>query len=843
MDLHIGWYIWKRSEATNNRIRLRVNVLKSFLESGTFFDEFNNFAENTTLPDKKELKESFLQSISADSESKTFTDLLSKKLVFLVQRQNDKLRKTARKYLFFGTAVYRGESLKRALILLARLISHDLYLQIEVERIKRLTSDLSDFHVSAYKEKTLLLSYPCYDVLRNRLQTTCQLIAPKDVIELAKLSGDGFYQVTVLGQSFEVEEQLNYIREAEGTSDIIKVSGKDVDCGENSDKNSKLGDSNLMVGIQGDSTITNASLVQVAKIAKEHKRRVFWKCSLSGSKSSGLRPGPFVRTEGELVVFTNKAWMSYRKSILKTVRKFGISGLVLDKALENACWSSIEYRPTDKLDALRERLRPHPNLTPLRDILSELGLINPFFLTMTRLLDLISPGFQFVSSEFSYAKKIGWKYLFKPFKSSQIKTCSLYGMMNYLNSSFFQGLQGRPISDNFLFAQKKSTDPWKAAVLHKFHSFIRNKASFYVVTGDGDLFVRKMDSDLAAVHQQELISGLGTPVYYFPLIVDEAQANNSIIGCALVSEHRLLVMFEKFFEVEKSLVELKVSMVGVYRFLRATMQTEALHEWILALVSESATIHLSLYEALKNPMSFKFNSPKFVCKMELVSRRKAKADRLEVYKDAAPLSEKSHRFVAVKRFLVAFKKRPSVDKAALTKKFARMLVKLKVVNSLGLNQLFQLDQISKSKKNNDIFTLMLFLLSISPSDIALAAPLTAEIIKAQLNSIKLGPIAVITPEYGEFVKVGGLAVMIEDLSNGLVAEGETIHVIIPYYDKDKAGEIGWLAAKGAEYRENITVGSRFINYELGIHEIRRPGINFYFVHHSWLFPSIYQTVN
>lgn len=842
LDLHVGWYIWKRSEATNNRIRLRVNVLRSFLESGASFDEFNASVDKAALPTKKRLKEVFLESVSADSNSRLFTDLLARNLPYLVQRENRPLRLAARKCLFFGTAVYRGESLKRALVLLARLISHDLYLQVEVARVRRLASDLSDFHAARYKDKTLLLSYPCYDVLRNRLQTTCQMVVPSDVVELARAAEEGFYQVTVLGQSLAVEEQLNYVREAQGVSDIVRVSGKDVEAGEGCEKSGRFGGSNLMVRIQGDSSFTNASLLQVAKIAREQQRRVFWKCSLAGAKGGGLRPGPFVRTEGDLVVFTAKVWESYRKSVLKTVRKFGISGMVVDKALENACWSSVDYQKTEKLDELRERLRPHPRLVPLRDVLAELGLINPFYLSMTRLLHLVSPGFQFVSSEFSHAAKIGWKYLFKPFRNAQIKACSLNGMLNYLNSAFFQGLQGRPISDNFLFAQKKSEDPWKAAILGKFHAFIRTKASFFVVSGGGELFVRRADSDLAAVHQQTLLAGLGTPVFYLPLIVDEAQTNNSVIGCALVAEHRLLVVFEKFFELERSLVDLRVSMAGVYRFLRATLQAEALHEWVLALVSDSATVHLSLYEALKNPMSFKFAHPKFVCKMELVSRRRAKAERLEVLRDTAPLTEAGHRFLAVKRFLAAFKKSASADRAALCRKFAKMLARLKVTDQARLQQLFKLDQVAKNKKNYDIFSLMLAQLAASPADAAQLAPLTAEDIRGHLRSMRLGPIAVITPEYGEFVKVGGLAVMIEDLCNGLVAEGETLHVVLPYYHKDKAGDVDWLAARGVEYRENITVGSRFVNYEIGVHELRRPGIAFHFLHHSWLFPAIYQTV-
>lgn len=71
--------------------------------------------------------------------------------------------------------------------------------------------------------------------------------------------------------------------------------------------------------------------------------------------------------------------------------------------------------------------------------------------------------------------------------------------------------------------------------------------------------------------------------------------------------------------------------------------------------------------------------------------------------------------------------------------------------------------------------------------------------------MSLKTIMVITPEYGEFAKVGGLAVMIEDLCNGFVKLNEKIIVIMPYYNRDWAGKFDYLKEKGAEFVKTIKV--------------------------------------
>jgi glycogen synthase len=51
----------------------------------------------------------------------------------------------------------------------------------------------------------------------------------------------------------------------------------------------------------------------------------------------------------------------------------------------------------------------------------------------------------------------------------------------------------------------------------------------------------------------------------------------------------------------------------------------------------------------------------------------------------------------------------------------------------------------------------------------------------------MGPLVFVTPEYGKYCKVGGIAVMVNDLCKTLVKFGEEVIVIMPYYNTDTKG--------------------------------------------------------
>lgn len=51
----------------------------------------------------------------------------------------------------------------------------------------------------------------------------------------------------------------------------------------------------------------------------------------------------------------------------------------------------------------------------------------------------------------------------------------------------------------------------------------------------------------------------------------------------------------------------------------------------------------------------------------------------------------------------------------------------------------------------------------------------------------LGPIVFCTPELGRWSTVGGLGVMVDELSIGLAEMGQDVWVISPYYERNRKG--------------------------------------------------------
>ena len=104
----------------------------------------------------------------------------------------------------------------------------------------------------------------------------------------------------------------------------------------------------------------------------------------------------------------------------------------------------------------------------------------------------------------------------------------------------------------------------------------------------------------------------------------------------------------------------------------------------------------------------------------------------------------------------------------------------------------------------------------------------------------LGPVVFLTPELGKWSTVGGLGVMVDELSVGLAELGAEVIVISPYYNVNRKGAAGYLAADGVRYSgRNVaaTVGGERV--EMGVHEGVVSGVRVFFLHNAVVFPRPY----
>lgn len=110
-----------------------------------------------------------------------------------------------------------------------------------------------------------------------------------------------------------------------------------------------------------------------------------------------------------------------------------------------------------------------------------------------------------------------------------------------------------------------------------------------------------------------------------------------------------------------------------------------------------------------------------------------------------------------------------------------------------------------------------------------------------LDSKKLGTIAFCTPELGRWSTVGGLGVMVDELSQGLAMLGERVVMVSPYYARNRKGETDYLAKDPIKivHKMNFDIWAGGFKYIIGVHEGTANGVQYYFLHNPEIFPHPY----
>ena len=86
------------------------------------------------------------------------------------------------------------------------------------------------------------------------------------------------------------------------------------------------------------------------------------------------------------------------------------------------------------------------------------------------------------------------------------------------------------------------------------------------------------------------------------------------------------------------------------------------------------------------------------------------------------------------------------------------------------------------------------------------------------NSNVIGPICFVTPELGRWSTVGGLGIMVDELSQGLQSIGQEVIMISPYYNQNRKGQSGYLNNDpfNIHYIRNVGIDLDG-RYEFGVH--------------------------
>lgn len=120
----------------------------------------------------------------------------------------------------------------------------------------------------------------------------------------------------------------------------------------------------------------------------------------------------------------------------------------------------------------------------------------------------------------------------------------------------------------------------------------------------------------------------------------------------------------------------------------------------------------------------------------------------------------------------------------------------------------------------------------------------AEVATRVVDENALGPIVFVTTELGKWSTVGGLGVMVDELSCTLAQHlGQTVYIVTPYYNYDRKGNPAYMDPAEVQYKFNITVEVAGEKTVLGVHEGKVRGVNLIFLHNARFFPHPYPDWN
>ena len=109
---------------------------------------------------------------------------------------------------------------------------------------------------------------------------------------------------------------------------------------------------------------------------------------------------------------------------------------------------------------------------------------------------------------------------------------------------------------------------------------------------------------------------------------------------------------------------------------------------------------------------------------------------------------------------------------------------------------------------------------------------------------KLGPICFLTPEIGRWSSIGGLGVMVDELTLGLSSLGQNVIIISPYYYQNRKGVSNYLLEDHINFEKIKTVTIKLdMNYSFDVYYGKENNINYYFLSNEIIFPKSYPNLN
>lgn len=838
IDLHIIRYM-------NKKLTLKTSIehIDKMHSSEEFWMKYQIFEGHL-----ESIKKLFLASLNdKNTDTNSFLQFLEDNFYFLLMKSHKKILNKIVKLLFLALNRYTGEVLKKCITVLNKLISKDY----------NFNSQLLEHEVSFYglaldvfknvKGRFVIIYHSCLVEPGKYSFNTLVLPYHETLASLINTLNSNFISFYILDDDRKIVFRHRLISQKRIGSDLINFQEEHFFKDDLHQIKEFYNARFLKINLFENNHLDEDDIVQHTNklVAQDFSL-------ISNLNMNNLKACTFEHKFHDIIQHDHNPIYNFRllkkvRRILRTViKKFSLSGLIIENFASLFHYLKLDDADIESIDKFKN------NLLNIKDkhfmMFGEnmkTDLADPAYVYLALKLFKNDPNFYLITPDGSDFLSLGYTIMINKLIESDVCSKAIPNTINYLISQVNRNFGMYTTDSNFIIKSSELAANHLNYIFDRFVNSIRNTLNLIFVR---DITVNQTylsrtsfefnDSSFNIQFLEKLV--------YFPILINENKDNN-YLPTALIHNNQMQIYLEKLNPKADPLISFPLR--KLYNYFKQRKIIVDYKTYYIREGNDDGKLH-NFYEITHNMYHCIIEADSIVLHFTLVSENelgdvaKVPLSYAELYWNT-PNYDKYYRDIknliaGIKDFVAKYNAWRPED---FLDEFITLLSIFKVQTINEINKFFSLTQIKRKKRNYSLFFLLVEALEANYNEYETKFNFSRDELQKYIKSFSLGPVVALTPEYGEFVKVGGLAVMIEDLIIEMTAYHENFVVIMPYYNVDKSGKSGYLADKGVKHHRNILIHLHNITYEIGVFILKRDNITFYFLHHMYLFPVIYPIVS
>ena len=502
-------------------------------------------------------------------------------------------------------------------------------------------------------------------------------------------------------------------------------------------------------------------------------------------------------------------------SLIKTIRKQLLrseSKLVfIDNALELFAFSEKFKSHTD-FSSLKREIFASKKLSHFSNQ-SDRILFHPFYVALLRLS--ITEKVTFVVKESASSLKLGFHYLFDYYQGSNSLCCFDNNFSNVFFSEFFTKLSFQKASNRIILKQGfcNHLEHEKHAI--NFFNFIGNNLPISLYSPKTDLMA---SNDKAEV------------LYFATLPILKPDDTYKAASVLFFNDYDIWISTFSFSSCPSALnINLKV-LSDVFKFLKIDPKKFKFSQ----VQGVDQHFQIPTFELISNPLYLKHLPGENKFRISISEAQTENIEFRSAHSFFLEKKEEGYSFYSIEELFDG-------DDHCSVEKMIDLFEKLKISSLKKLETLESYPQIGNCKLRSARFRSQVRKLAAITDFTSESMKNCCSLASQHVKNFSNSPIVVLTPEYGNLVKRGGLAVMIEDLSKELAINGEEIIVMMPFFNNLSQCEV--YQDRGVKQVDSFTISCRRKKYEIEVHYLEERGVKFYFFRNNSLWKEVYKSVD